>query len=248
LIPRVQGRKKMGQVHTMDIEGRFITYEVRISHRAKRLQMQIDPKIGLEVVIPHRQEGCDHKSFVLEHSRWVLRHLDALEDSRRRFPASSLEPGGSVVILGRPCPLEVEMAVGRGRATYVGGCIRVRANSATARVLKPPVEELLRSIAGEIMKSRADFWADVVGVTFSELKLSQARSAWGTCSHDGVLSLSWRLVMAPPEVLDYIVVHEIVHLLHFSHNKSFWAEVSRHAPDHKKLQKWLKKYGHLLTI
>lgn len=94
--------------------------------------------------------------------------------------------------------------------------------------------------------ARASHWAPQLGVTFGRVSVKDQKSLWGSCSRAGNLNFSWRLTLAPPEVLDYVVVHELAHRLEMNHSPRFWAHVARLCPDYKKHRKWLRLNGEAL--
>ncbi len=100
----------------------------------------------------------------------------------------------------------------------------------------------------KIISERVTWYAASMGVSYRQVKITSARTRWGSCSTKGSLCFSWRLVMAPPPVIDYVVVHELVHLKEKNHGKTFWAKVSALMPDYKQKIEWLKINGHLLNI
>lgn len=99
--------------------------------------------------------------------------------------------------------------------------------------------------ASVFMNERVRYYADRTGARYSRIEISDARRRWGSCSSKGVLNFSWRLMMAPREVVDYVVVHEVVHLEILNHSKAFWQKVKTLAPDHAKAKLWLERH-HLL--
>ncbi|OGR98383.1 MAG: hypothetical protein A2V88_16125 [Elusimicrobia bacterium RBG_16_66_12] len=95
---------------------------------------------------------------------------------------------------------------------------------------------------------RASFWAGRLGVTFGAVRVKGQRTLWGSCSRRGNLNFNWRLTLAPPEILDYVVVHELAHRLEMNHSPRFWAIVERHCPDHTTHRRWLRKNGSALYL
>ena len=93
------------------------------------------------------------------------------------------------------------------------------------------------------IESRVAHWAPLVGVRPRRVSVRDARTRWGSCSAQGSLSFSWRLSLAPVEVLDYVVVHELAHLHELNHSKRFWDHVRRHCPEHKERRRWLRENG-----
>ena len=97
--------------------------------------------------------------------------------------------------------------------------------------------------ARSLLSGRVDFFAGRHAIRVGKVRISSARTRWGSCSARGTLSFTWRLVMAPPEVIDYVVVHEMCHLKEMNHSGAFWARVEAILPDYKARRKWLKDHG-----
>ncbi len=97
-----------------------------------------------------------------------------------------------------------------------------------------------------LFHARAEHWAPRLGVTFGRVRVKDQRSLWGSCSREGNLNFSWRLTLAPSEVLDYVVVHELAHRLEMNHSRRFWAHVEKHCPDYRAHRKWLRRNGEAL--
>jgi predicted metal-dependent hydrolase len=97
------------------------------------------------------------------------------------------------------------------------------------------------------VKGRVDALSNRDGFNCGKIKIGGAKTRWGSCSSKNDLSFTYKLVMAPVSVIDYVVIHELVHTTHHNHAKSFWKEVSKHCPNYKEERKWLRRHGHLLT-
>jgi len=104
-----------------------------------------------------------------------------------------------------------------------------------------------RRDAGELIKSRVAYWAARLGLGYSRVFIKEQRSRWGSCSSAGNLNFNWRLAAAPPEVLDYVVIHELCHLREMNHSRRFWALVAQACPDHKVRRRWLRDNGRALA-
>lgn len=105
-----------------------------------------------------------------------------------------------------------------------------------------------REQAREVLKRRADWYAHKAGFEYRQIQITDARKRWGSCSHKGNLNFSWRLVMAPLRVIDYVVAHELAHLKHKSHSKEFWNTVAVLVPGYEASIEWLKRNGDVLTL
>ncbi|MBP7216342.1 MAG: M48 family metallopeptidase [Candidatus Omnitrophica bacterium] len=103
-------------------------------------------------------------------------------------------------------------------------------------------------MAQDILSDRVRFYADKLGVVVRHLAVTNARTRWGSCGPSGTLNFSWRLVMAPLPVIDYVVMHELVHLFERNHSRRFWRRVADAMPEYKEYETWLKMNGHMLCL
>ena len=109
--------------------------------------------------------------------------------------------------------------------------------------ITPESERGFRRLAKEKIPKRVALFAEQVGVDYGKITIKDTKSRWGSCSYQGNLNFCWRLILAPEEVLDYIVVHELCHRLEMNHSARFWAEVKRVLPEYEKSKEWLKENG-----
>ena len=100
-----------------------------------------------------------------------------------------------------------------------------------------------RKQAAEVIKARCRYCAPVMGVSYGTVTIREQKTRWGSCSAKGNLNFNWKLVLMPPEILDYVVVHELAHRIQMNHSAAFWAEVGKILPDYKERRQWLKVNG-----
>lgn len=110
------------------------------------------------------------------------------------------------------------------------------------------LEEPYRKAAKEYIPKRVAYYADLLGVTYGTISIRDQKTRWGSCSTKGNLNFNYRLMLAPPKVLDYVVIHELCHRKEMNHSPKFWAHVESVMPDYKEYRKWLKKNGNSLSI
>jgi len=110
------------------------------------------------------------------------------------------------------------------------------------------LEKRYRTAARARFESRAEYYQKFTGGYYSSITVRDQKTRWGSCSSRGTLSFNYRLIFAPPEVLDYVVVHELCHLTHMNHSKDFWNMVARIMPDYKAHKQWLRDHGNELTL
>lgn len=110
------------------------------------------------------------------------------------------------------------------------------------------LEKRYKKNASEYFPIRVQHFEKIMGVHHKKIAIRDQKTRWGSCSTSGTLSFNWRLIMAPPEVLDYVVVHELAHFTHMDHSKAFWSTVESVMPDYEKHRKWLNEHGQELRI
>lgn len=120
--------------------------------------------------------------------------------------------------------------------------------SALTDAQRAALEKRYIAAAKDYFPKRVAFFASITGGTFTRITIRDQKTRWGSCSARGTLSFNWRLMLAPPAVLDYVVVHELSHLTHMNHSKAFWSLVESACPDYRTHRKWLKEHGQELIL
>lgn len=110
------------------------------------------------------------------------------------------------------------------------------------------LEKKYRQAAKQYIYERVEYYLPLIGGHYSSIRIGDQKTRWGSCSSNKTLSFSWRLMLAPPRVLDYVVIHELCHLTHMDHSKDFWALVASVDPDYKEHRQWLKENGDKLLL
>lgn len=229
---------------TMDTPGSFLDLDalagvplrlpLRASARARRLCLRADPARGLvEIVVPDGVGRGEVERFVRRHLPWIRSRLAALP------PRIPFEDGCDVPYLGVFHAVRHIPAL-RGDPHRVDGELRVGGGS---EFLPRRVRDYLKAEALRELSARSLVKAAALGAKVTRISVRDPRSRWGSCAADGRLSYSWRLIMAPEPVLDYVVAHEIAHLEEMNHSPRFWACVARLTPHVGRHRDWLKANG-----
>jgi hypothetical protein len=228
-----------------------LPYTVIRSQRRKRtIQLRYDPGRGLLVLAPVRTRDSEIRDMVERRGPDVVNraraHASLIPD--RRLETGDLLPylGGSLLLCVVDAP-GVRTTVKEG-----GGAIVVALGKSGAGDRRTRVERALtrwyRQQAAVHFAERVAAWAPLVGRVPAAVLERQQRSRWGSCGPDGTVRLNWRLMLAEPGVIDYVVVHELCHLLRRNHAPAFWAEVARVMPDFKRWRKRLREVGPSLAL
>jgi predicted metal-dependent hydrolase len=214
-----------------------IPYSIRRSPRARRVSVTVDASTGVEVVLPRRAAERDAAAAVRELRPWIERRLRALERARAEL---GLRPG-IVPYLGET--LELRREPGRERVARRGETLLVPAGDH-----RPALERWYRRRARAEIEPRLRDACASAGHELRRLSIRGQRTRWASCSPSGAMSFNWRLLLAPEPVLDTVVWHEVCHLDIPDHSARFWALLERRRPDHREHQRWLRRYGALLTL
>lgn len=217
-----------------------VEYTLRRSRR-RTIGFAIDPR-GLRISVPLRARIDDIERLIQQHARWILGKLAAWRD---RQPPAALEiaDGSPLTIFGQTLTVHLQPAP-RNRWTIDGERLVLQAVPTVDP--RTVLEKALREHARTVFTQRLALHAPRLGVTPPPLRLSSARTRWGSCNARGLIALNWRLVFMPLPVVDYVVCHELAHLREMNHSARFWAIVGELCPDWQAQRQALRQLGRQL--
>jgi len=209
--------------------------------RRKTLALIVKPDGSVIVRAPMRIPAKSIDKFIEKYADWVERkRAEAL--AFRPPPPRQYLPGEQFLFLGRAYPLEI--VPGQRPPLLLNGGFKL-SEAAQSRAVDV-FERWYRARAKQILSERVRCYAEEHGFAYKAVRITSARTRWGSCSSSGSLSFSWRLILAPVEVVDYVVVHELAHTVFHNHSKRFWKQVEKLMPDYKERKAWLRKNGQQL--
>ena len=242
---------------TLQLSDGPIDYVVRRSPRARRLRVTIDPQRGVVVSMPPAtRRGWARperivESFLREREVWLRRHLARQAAEQAEVAArGGLRDGGLLRYRGELHAIRVlaaEPDARRSRVTRYGtdgaAAIVVEIAAGDRRDVAALIGDWLETRAREAIDRSIARHADALRVQPLTITIRDAKTRWGSASKKGRLAFSWRLVLAPPEALDTVVIHELAHLRYFGHGPRFWGLVASRRPDHVKWRRWLHDHS-----
>nr|WP_262922493.1 SprT family zinc-dependent metalloprotease [Brevundimonas diminuta] len=209
-----------------------------VNPRARRLSIRIDARAGEAVAVaPSERRLGEVVAFARTKAGWIAERLAA------RVETLAFEPGAVVTWLGRPVRLEASGGAGAARLieTDEGPVLR---SGGQGEAFSRRIENWFRRAARDFLTERTQVHLKSLGQGPVKVSIVDTRSRWGSCSpHNRSIRYSWRVIMAPPAVADYLAAHEVAHLVHADHSPAYWAVVARLIGDHHPHRRWLRDHG-----
>src|SRR5215216_454222 len=212
-------------------------YRIRRSQRARRVRVTVDGDGTVSVTLPRRSPERAAAEAVRELAPWIARRRRVLA----RVAQEVARPAGTVPYRGATLALSPEP--GRARVHRRGDVLLVPAGDP-----RPALERFYRRAARKEIARRLDAATARAGTRYAGLTIRGQRTRWASCSSEGAMSFNWRLLLAPPEILDYVVEHEVCHLEVMDHSPRFWALLESRVPGWRAHAAWLRRYGSALVL
>ena len=212
-----------------------IALTLRRSARARRITLRISSLDGrVTLTLPNHVPEREALAFARQKEPWIRKHLAA------RVEDVAVGPGVMLPVEGQPR----EIVPGSGRGVRL--CEHVLEVPGATEAAPRRIQGFLKARARDVLAVACDDFATRLGRPYSGIALRDTRSRWGSCSSAGRLMFSWRLILAPPEVLQYVAAHEVAHLAQMNHSPAFWAEVTRIHGPYEAERRWLRTEGNAL--
>ena len=224
-----------------------IQYTLRYSSRARWISGQIRPETGLVITLPSHATPREAEDFLVKHREWVSRHLSRWEARWGQIPRP-WPHGTSLLYRGEEHRVEVIKARPGGVERAEDHRLIVRAPSAGVPGARRVLQRWLKEEAAAMLRQRVEEIGALMSLQAKRLYVRNLRSSWGRCWQGGSLSFNYRLIMAPPHILDYVVVHELAHLKEPNHSPRFWEVVGGQFPEYRPARKWLRTFGPCLCV
>lgn len=231
----------------------FFEYEI-IKKKNKNISIRIAPDGVVRVTSPSFVTDSYIHEVVYKRADWILSNIENIKEAARGVLNRRYSRGDRVVYLGKEYNLKViEEVEAENRIRFDGEDFEVHVDpegeeEERERSIREGLTQWYRHEAFRKLKERTRFYSEILKLYPNNIKVKEQKSLWGSCSSKDNINFNWKLIMAPQAVLDYIVVHELCHLRHRDHSKSYWNLVEGIIPDHKEKRKWLKENGRSLMV
>lgn len=226
----------------------LITFRMRANSRIKRGRLVVTPEEGLVVETPRAPSLGRARKMIIRRKNWVLDALESVREKQKRAQDIKRHPD-SVLVFGKEKFVRVKTGEARryvmetDRSIYFGfeqkRVGKTMLKHALAHWLKERAENYIPLRVRRLNQGR---------FTYRAIHVKNQQTLWGSCSSQGNLNFNWRLIMAPQEMSDYIIVHELCHTRYLNHSKPYWRLVESLCPDYEEAEKWFREYGFLLHV
>jgi predicted metal-dependent hydrolase len=229
-----------------------LEYQIKRTARTRTVSVAVVPKEGLVVTAPERATKERLDEVVRQKGAWVIQRLKRQSDLPPPLPMREFVSGETYKYLGRQYRLRVVTAAEGGLVRLQGGLLTLGLSKALpARLRRTEVRLALvawyRARAKDYLPHRATEWASKFGLAAPRIIVSEPEKRWGSASKDGSVRINWRVMQAPVSLVDYVLAHELSHLLHEDHSRQFWATLGAVMPDYETRKNRLRELGSALT-
>ena len=228
------------------MDHRLNVHLIRSKKRRKTLSLRVKEDGRIVLYVPYHTPKGEIEGFIKEKESWVIKKISEKERSIKETERAFI-PGEKFLYLGESYPLEIRESDHQEPPLKLsfGKFILGQDHIEKARDL---FVQWYKREAKEMIAGRVDYYSDRLHLFPKGVKITSAQYRWGSCSRDNRLSFSWRMIMAPLTIIDYILIHELAHIKEKNHSRRFWVYLESILPDYRRKRLWLKENGHRLRF
>ena len=201
---------------------------------------------NVEVKAPFNLNQKEIDSFILKKEKWIKNKI-LFQKSIKKLPKKKFINGEVFKFLGKDLMLKINTS--DAKKTYIKNdyiYLNLKNNTKNNREkIKKELELFYRSFSERILKEKTLIESKKMNLKVNEIKVRSYKNRWGSCSSNGDISYNWKLIMAPEKIINYVIIHELCHLIHFNHSRDYWGEVSKKIPNYIENKEWLKSNQYL---
>lgn len=240
----------MAHILKLSIIYKGTTIGFDLEYRDRRtFSIQIEPPDKILVVSPLGLSEESVKERVQEKGSWIVKKLQGFSEIGYSAQGRRFINGGTFLYLGKEYQLKIIKNMRKiPKVFFANNKFYLEARDPGQEMMRKAMEKWYRKEAAGFIEGRIDYFSQKVGRCPNTIRAKQQKRRWGSCTSKGDIYINWRIIMAPPDIIDYLLVHELCHLVHSNHSVRYWQKVGSVMGDYKERRKWLKKYGILLDI
>ncbi len=240
----------------IETEKQNIYYSIVRSNR-KTIGISISPGYGVKVSAPRMVSDKQIAEVLRSKSSWILEKLSYLENIKSEIPKRKFSDGEMFSVLGKEYPLKIVINPQMASSVSISNnCLVVSLpqniyedNSENrTELIRNLIVNWYKQLTMEVISERVNFFSKKMEVIPSNLIIKDLKSIWGSCTGKNTININWKIIMAPMDIVNYLVVHELTHIKIKNHSKHFWGLAESILPNYRECSKWLKDNGHKLSL
>ncbi|MTI66017.1 MAG: M48 family metallopeptidase [Firmicutes bacterium] len=224
---------------------------IDVIYRARKtLEIQMKSSKNIRILSPKGLKKEKIIDIIENKKQWIIKKIHELEIIEKRLSKRIFQTGGIFLYLGKEYKLELNFKENFDtiKIKLKNEKLNIYTYTTDENILKDALKKWYKEKALKLITSRINEYIFKINRKARKIKVKEQKSRWGSCSSKGDLFFNYKIVMAPIEIIDYIVVHELCHLVHLNHSKKYWELVKNVLPDYKMYRQWLKENGKELTF
>ena len=235
-----------------------LTIQVKRKPHLRRSRIRISTEGKIEIIASVKLKTALIEEFLKTSEKWILKNLEKFKELKKKNPEKKFVQGEGIYFFGKVLPLDFRKSFQKQLRVLPGDeSIKIlvpekKWDDGMLMTPQPWTKELLKRhfkiLFAGFAEPRVRLWARVMGVQPSSLGFRFQRTLWGSCNRDKAISLNCKLIGAPEEVIDYVIIHELAHLRFLNHGKAFWDFVETFSPNHLEHRYWLKTHSFALEL
>lgn len=231
-----------------------VPYRVtRSSRRHRTISLAIGSQVGLTVLAPAETSLRVIEDVTRKRSSWVLRRLEEVRSAAAHMSTREFVSGETVLYLGQCYRLRVIETDEPPRCKLIGRWLELAINPQPNKiersaVMRSQITGWYRKRAQERLTEKLRYWGNCCGIKYGSFTVSSPEKRWGSCDPNNNIRINWRVMMAPPSLIDYVVAHELAHVIHKNHSEDFWCLLGSVMPDYDRRREELKHFGEHLAL
>lgn len=236
----------------LELNNGIIEYEIKISTKAKRIRITI--KNGNVIVtVPKGVSTTQARQFIETKQEWVKRHIQG-PTSNKHVAKREYACGDKFPYMGILLELKTQntqlkrIKVQREENVMMVSIPDFIVGEKRKELIKNSIMTWYKNEAKRVFKYKLDYYSQVMDLEYNRLRVKNQRTRWGSCSSKKNINLNWKILLAPNDVIDYIIIHELTHMKYMNHSQEFWQSVARYIPEYTSQKRWLKENGKNLSI
>ncbi len=218
--------------------------DVQVIHKKRKtLGIYIDVYGNVEVRVPKNATKIQIEDLIEAKWTWIIKTTKEMQEKTKGFRKKEYIDGETFLYLGKEYPMYIDIDESRSQSSVQFDMEKfvISVQDKDEEVIKKLITKFYKQQCKKLIESRIANYQHYFSVKPREVKIASNKKTWGTCNSQRQLTFNWKLIMAPMDILDYVVIHEMCHMIHLNHDRSFWRLVGKYKPDYEQCQEWLRQ-------